>query len=241
MRIAIVSCKSKKQDYVCSADEMYSASPTYKTQREYFIKGYDDWYIMSSEYGIIHHTQIIEPYNRTLGVNGPNSSINNKIIGFNEGIIQQIENQIKWMNNQGWILDLHASNTYYKEISLNTKKLLNHIKQPMGPGAVQQRYLDAINMLDNEPLDVCNSIISKKNPNKQPEQDKWFYHNNYESFFGTSMKIVTKFKEQNLNSGAMYKVSLGQSSQSRGWVTDKSLLDKLYQTDKGQWRIKKEP
>jgi hypothetical protein len=237
-RIAIVSCKSRKQDYICSADEMYSPSPIYKTQREFCIKAYDEYYIISSEYGIISPQQIIKPYSRAIKISWINPSKKHFIGGYKEGIIDLIEEQINWMINKGWIIDFHTSKTYYDPLKENTKQKINYIKQPVGPGAIQQKYEEGIIMLDTHDLKTCNELLSLKSK-KSKESKQWWYHHNHKPYFGTSGTILSVFKSQNLNSGAMYKVSLKQSPHSRGWVIDKSLLDKLYQTDSGQWRIKK--
>lgn len=237
-RIAIISCKSKKQDYTCSADELYSPSPIYRAQKAYCIKGYDDYYIVSSEYGIIHPTQIVKPYNRAIKVSWVNPSDHHFIGGYKEGMIDLIHNQIKWMKDQGWSIDFHTSKTYFDPLSKETQQMLNYIKQPVGPGAIQQKYEGAYTLLDEESLKKCNEFISLKS-DKPKEAKKWFYHPLHEPHYGTSGTMLTAYKEQELNSGAMYKVSLGQSPQSRGWVIDESLLPLLYQTDSGQWRLKK--
>ena len=238
-RIAIVSCKSKKKDYTCSADEMYSPSPVYRAQKSFCIKGYDDYYIISSEYGIIHHTQIIKPYNRAIKVSWVNPSDHHFIGGYKEGMLDLIHNQIKWMKDQGWSVDFHTSRTYLDPLLPETKQKLNYIKQPVGPGAIQQKYEGAYTLLDRESLKKCNEFISLKS-DKPKEAKKWFFHPLHKSHYGTSGTMLSAYKEQELNSGAMYKVSLGQSPQSRGWVIDESLLPNLYQTESGQWRLRKQ-
>lgn len=240
-RVAIVSCKSTKQDYICSADEMYSPSPTYKAQREFFIKGYDDWYIMSSKYGIIHHKQIIEPYNNTVGKTGDHHKKENTIQEWDPSIIKNTQKQINWMvNKMEWEVDLHVSMNYYKPLSLETKSMCRHVSQPMGAGTPISKYISCVDMLDDKTnnFDEILEFISKR-PNKEPEQNQWWYHPNNPPFFGTSQKIATKYKSEGIQGGNTYNVAVGKVSQHKGWVTDKSLLNKLYQTDSGQWRLKK--
>jgi len=238
-RIAIVSCKSTKQDYTCSADEMYSVSPIYRIQREFFIKGYDDWYIMSSKYGIIHHTQIIEPYNNTVGVLSTYQKPENVIQGWDSSVINNIEKQLNWMvKHKSWEVDLHISMSYYKPLPKHIKEMCKHIRQPMGPGTPLKRYAEANNLLNTLPLDKILTHIPKR-PNKQPEQNQWWYHPNYKKFFGTSGNLAIQYKKDGIQAGNAYNVGLGKVSQHKGWVTDKSFLDKLYQTDSGQWRLKR--
>ena len=241
-RIAIVGCKSQKQNYTCSADEMYSPSPTYRTQREFFLKGYDDWYIMSSKYGLIHHKQIIKPYNNTVGKTGAHHKKENIIQGWDPQIIEDTNERIKWMvNTKGWEVDLHISMNYYKPLLKETKSICRHIPQPMGAGTPISKYLSCVDMLDDKSnsFDEILKFISKR-PDKDPEQDQWWYHPNNPPFFGTSAKIATKYKSEGIQAGNTYNVVVGKVTQHKGWVVDESLLPNLYQTDSGQWRIKKQ-
>lgn len=238
-RIAIISCKSRKQDYVCSADEMYSPSPIYKAQREFCIKGYDDYYIVSSEYGIISKDEIIEPYNRTIGESGNNMAQKNTVKGWETKTLSLIEEQLKWMVSKNWEVDYHTSLNYYNPLSEEVKKGINYIKQPMGAGKSKPQYEKATEMLDDFPLEECTKFISHRDP-KPAEEEQWFHHPNLPSFFGTSGKLARKYKrELPLNTGGLFRVAIGQFEHHKGWVIDKSLLDKLHQTDSGQWRLKK--
>ena len=238
-RIAIVSCKSRKQDYTCSADEMYSVSHLYKAQREFFIKGYDDWYIISSKYGIIHPTQIIEPYDITLGAHSSNMTKNQTINTWDDDILDKIEKQIEWMVKKGWEIDIHTSRVYYNPLSDKVKNSTKYIKQPRGVNTVKGIYNNATKMLDDDSLEKCLEFISEKKQTTTQDTPKWWYHRDSEDFFGTSGELKKLYPEQ-MNEGGILRVSIGQFPQHRGWVIDKSLLDKLYQTDSGQWRIKKQ-
>jgi len=239
-RIAIISCKRRKQDYTCSADEMYSPSPGYRSQKEFLIKGYDDYYIISSEYGIIHHSQIIEPYDRAIKIGWNNPAKDIYIGGYKEGLLEQIENQLQWMKSKGWEIDFHTSKTYFDPLLPETKQKLNYIKQPQGAGAIIPRYEEATNMLDTKPLEECLKSIGRKSE-KPVESKRWWYHQDYEPFYGTSGELWGNYKKQGIEfDGAnLRKVPMGGYKHSTGWVIDKYLLDKLYQTNSGQWRIKK--
>ena len=237
-RIAIVSCKSQKQDYPCSADEMYEMSHIYKAQREFMIKGYDEFYIVSSKYGIISPSQIIEPYNITLGISARNMKGINDVQGWDHKILNLIETQLNYMVNRGWTVDYHTSMNYYKPLSQDIKKKITHIKQPMGVNAVKPLYDKATHMLDTQSLEECLQFITYRDPNKPKESPRWFFHPSNPPFKGTTGELVTKYSE-NLNSGALYKLTVGDALQHKGWVVDESLLDNLYQTDSGQWRLKK--
>jgi len=239
-RIAIISCKSKKQDYTCSADEMYSPSFVYKTQREFCKKAYDDYYIISSKYGIIHPTQIIEPYDITLAMNTHSKSFKEvNIQSWDEKMLGLIDKQLNWMKSQGWEIDYHTSNIYYSLLPKETKAKVNYIKQPRGVGASKPLYDNAINMLDTHTLDKCLDSIINPPKTKNPEEPKWFYHPVFGEAFGKAHQIAKDYPESCIDEGNLHKVSVGKQPQARGWVRDKILLDKLYQTDSGQWRLKK--
>lgn len=236
-RIAIVSCKSRKQDYVCSADEMYSVSHLYKAQREFLIKGYDDYYIMSSEYGIISPNHIIKPYDRVVGtrLHQSNPDVKN---GWDPDTIYLIEEQINWMLKKGWAIDIHTSKAYYDPLSEETKKRINYVKQPHGINLIKPIYDEATDMLDTKSLDECLQFIGHKEDKSNKAPINW-YHPEHGLFYGTTWALYIKYKDQKLNNGNLDLVRTGINPQARGWVVDESLLDKLYQTDSGQWRLKK--
>ena len=55
--------------------------------------------------------------------------------------------------------------------------------------------------------------------------------------FGYTRGLVKQYSY--LDEGTVHKLSKGKIPHHKGWVIDKDLLNKLYQTEKGQWRIKK--
>ena len=241
MRIGIIGCKATKQNYACSVDEMYSKSPTYRAQSEFCKKAYDDYYVVSFITGVKHHTDIIEPYDApSLGRFGPNMSSKHKIVDkpYPENV-EMVNKQLAEMINKGWKIDYHTSQKPYSFIDKEIRDIINYIKQPMGAGASVPKYIEATKMLDTIPLKECLKFIPKRNP--QPaEEEQWFHHPNLPSFFGTSGKLARKYKrELPLNTGGLFRVAIGQFEHHKGWVIDKSLLDKLHQTDSGQWQIKR--
>lgn len=66
MRVALISCTSKKMDKLCKASEMYMPSPRFKLAYEYAKKNSDVVCIISAKYGLIDEYQLISPYNETL-------------------------------------------------------------------------------------------------------------------------------------------------------------------------------
>ena len=66
MRIALISCTSKKKRYKCKAAELYSESARFVLAYEYAKETCDEVYILSAKYGLISEYEVIEPYNETL-------------------------------------------------------------------------------------------------------------------------------------------------------------------------------
>lgn len=66
MKIALISCTSKKKTYKCKASELYSESPRFALAYNYAKKNSDKVYILSAKYGLVSDDEIIEPYNETL-------------------------------------------------------------------------------------------------------------------------------------------------------------------------------
>lgn len=65
-RIALISCTSIKEDYDCSAIELYSKSPSCRLAYAYAEIVADDIYILSAKYGLVSKDQVLAPYNDTL-------------------------------------------------------------------------------------------------------------------------------------------------------------------------------
>lgn len=236
-RVAIVNCKNNKQQYTCSADEMYSASHHYRAQRKFFLKAYDDYYIISSEYGIIHHSQIIKPYDRII-VNRQYMSEGDRKFGWEPETISLIKEQLQWMKKKGWEISFHTTKAYYDILSDDIRGYVNYIKQPHGMNLVPPRYGKAIEMLEDTPLEECLEFIGHREDKPKGGPVEW-YHPQYPSFFGTPWELTCKYKPQQLQDTNLTNVRKGTTNHHRGWVTDESLLPHLYQTDSGQWRIKK--
>jgi hypothetical protein len=66
-RYALISCTKLKKDYTCTANEMYLESQLFKKAVQYISQqDYDDWFILSAKYGLLHKDTVIEPYDITL-------------------------------------------------------------------------------------------------------------------------------------------------------------------------------
>lgn len=66
MRLGLVSCTKKKQNFKCKAAEMYMPSALFKGAYQYAVKTYDIVAILSAKYGLLMPEDEIEPYNVTL-------------------------------------------------------------------------------------------------------------------------------------------------------------------------------
>jgi len=238
-RIAIVSCKSKKQDYACSADEMYGKSHAYIAQRAFFTKAYDEYFIFSSEYGLTPPNQIIKPYNRIVGTRLHQKSSNIKH-GYEQSTIDLVVDQIEYLINKNCIVDFHTSKAYFDPLPKSTQEKVNYIKQPHGINLIKPRYEEAYTLLDNKPLEECLKFIGHKTPKPKNLPINW-YHPIHETFYGTAWQLYMKYKGiLKIHDAGLSHVRYGDNLQHRGWVIDKTHLDNMYQTDSGQWRIKKQ-
>jgi hypothetical protein len=63
--VGLVSCVSRKHAHAMEARNLYD-SPLFQKARAFVEKRCDTWYILSAKYGLLHPTQIIEPYEETL-------------------------------------------------------------------------------------------------------------------------------------------------------------------------------
>ena len=236
-RIAIVNCKAKKKDHQCIAEEMYSISFQFRAQIDFIKEYYDDYAILSTKYGIIFPTTLIEPYEISLAkgarLKDAKGLSDHELEKWSSSVISQITSLSKNYD----VVDLHISNQYLKPI----KKILelpnvNFIKQPVNPGLVKNRYVEVLEDLkQNNPVDLTK--IGEKRKSLDPEIERWWYHPDHESFFGFARHL--KKEHPIVDEGNATRVSRGLNPHTCGWVVDETLLDKLYKTDSGQWRLKK--
>lgn len=64
-RICLVSCVSKKANSKRKASELY-LSPLFKKAKDFALKDFDHWYILSAKYGLLNPGSIIKPYDTSL-------------------------------------------------------------------------------------------------------------------------------------------------------------------------------
>jgi len=244
MRIAIMGCKSMKQNYKCSADEMYSRSWIYRAQRDFIKQAYDEYYIMSSKYGIISPDTIIEPYNASLYDKMDIKQAEVYTEEEKQQYWEKINIQLNDLTNKGEI-HFHTSAVYINGLSKENRKKIKLIKQQRSFSINKQSYVKALE-LHNEGKTLEECILPITTFNQGQKRNKvWFYHNEYESFFG-SPRNMKKWAENMFNEyydeGDIGKIAYGYKKGYdiyKGWVCDKSLLDTIYKTKNGRWRRKK--
>ena len=181
-KLAIINCKSKKQNYKCVAEEMYNISFQFRHQTDFIKEYYDDYLILSSKYGLISPNKVID------------------------------------------LLPI-------KDILDNKTK---HVKQPVNPGLVKNRYVEALEIY-KDTGNVNVYTIGERRKSKDPELERWWYHKNYKPFFGFARHLRKKYPI--VDEGNASRVSRGLNFHTQGWVIKKEYLDQLNEKN-GKWRKK---
>jgi hypothetical protein len=65
--ICVVSCTAHKRERPMRAENLYCSDLFYKSRR-YAQANHDAWLILSAKYGLLHPSEIIEPYDVNLAV-----------------------------------------------------------------------------------------------------------------------------------------------------------------------------
>lgn len=217
MRIAIIGCKRQKQDYTCPADEMYEKAFTYRAQRDFIKQAYDDYYIFSSKYGIIHHTTTIEPYDITLQNRGTKYQVFRDSNPFNETFIY--DNVAEFIKKHAdKTIHFHTTLAYMSYVKPFVKSLsIKHIKQMQNTGMIKERYNEALEKWDGN-LDNALQIIQKPIP-RNPEVEKHWYHPELGEFYGKSYYLWKEFKDKQpkLDQAMLRKVGFGKLNHHKQW------------------------
>ena len=239
MRLAILGCSSSKQDYSCSAQEMYSKYIFKRIQLGFLKTAYDKVLILSGKYGVVELTEKIEPYEISFSYRKRVSTIRNIATPkykkeWGEKVIFQLKPYLETYSK----IDFHISNAYYDPIKIycDPNPNIYKVSQQINPGENKKRYLGALDYyFKYNKIDL--SIIETPTISKNPELEKYFYHQTHPPHLGYTRSLVKKYQE--LDEGTIHMLSKGKIPHHKGWVIDKSLLNQLYQTDSGQWRLKK--
>lgn len=236
-KIAVINCKAKKQKHACEAQEMYNVSFQFRSQIQFIEQYYDEYRILSSKYGLIKPTDVIEPYEISLAKGGRLKQQQTLTNSEQQTWTNKVKQQIKQLEQEFDEVDLHISNSYLKTIKELLNDKVKHIKQPINPGLVKLRYDEmSLNVINNESIDL--NKIGEKRQSKDPEQKKWWYHKEHNKVFGYARDLKKQHKD--VDEGNACRVSRGINKHTMGWVVDENVLKELEKTSKGKWRVKKQ-
>ena len=238
-KIGIILCSKSKQDYACSVREMYDCSISFKARRIFMDLAYDEWYVNTTlgtgVYRFVNPSTIIEPYGSWY-IEEARMMKGNVVT---EEMIDEWINKLKqqFPNRDDIQLDCHLGVKYYNRL----KEVFPHcryIKPQQNFTVTAWRYHDATEMLlAGSSLEECLEFIQKPYVMSRPkETEKHFYHSNGYKFYGKAWGLASKY---NIDNGSCYGLSMGTNDITYGWVTDETLVDYIYRTPKGQYRIPK--
>jgi len=169
VKIAILNCKGKKQDYTCSAEEMYSKSYMFSKQLEIVKKNYDKYYILSSKYGLVKPTTIIEPYDLTFESKSYEQRLTSMGRGYNntpkatkeykqEWAIKVVE-QIKQLNGN---VDMWIGMLYYNPIKKHLPANVRKVQVNSGKGVNKMKgMLTQMSTMDISVEEMINQGLVK--------------------------------------------------------------------------------
>lgn len=154
--LAVVNCKKSKQNYMCGAAEMYSASPMFRAMIAFIEKYYPAYVILSAKYGVVTPDQVIEPYSLMIKATGYAKN--------NEANVLTKEQRVEWtqkvLEHPIWTqykhIDFHLSKNYWELIAPHFTKQSNISLIPLPPniGFVIRHYKWLVEDLeDGTPID----------------------------------------------------------------------------------------
>ena len=234
-KVGVILCSKSKQDYTCSVREMYDCSISFKARRIFMDLAYDEWYVNTTSKGFMEPSMTIEPYDSWY-IEEARMMKGNVVT---EEMIDKWIDKLKqqFPNRDDIQLDCHLSMAYYNRL----KEIFPHcryIKPQQNFTITAWRYHDATEMLmTGSTLEECLDFIEAPYVMKRPkETEKWFYHSNGDKFYGKAWGLASKY---NIDNGSCYGLSMGTNDITYGWVTDESLIEHIYTTPAGQYRIPK--
>lgn len=64
--IALVAARARQRGVVCQAAEQFDPSPIFRRARDYCLRAYSEWYVLSTRHGLVNPSQVIGPGERPL-------------------------------------------------------------------------------------------------------------------------------------------------------------------------------
>jgi len=210
--IAILNCVNKKNPGRQQAQLMYYGM-TWDAKIAFIKQAYDEWYILSAKYGLIHPTTIIEPYNISFK---PDKRF------LKHGLTQELVDVKTWWlsvinasKSLGNEIHWHVGNDYFKPIEKSVQG--KRIKQMPNHSANTKKYKDALIMYnEGKSIEECVEYISKPLP-KNPESEHTWIHEVYGEWYGKSYYLWKQYPEQKLDQACLRKVGFGKANQHKQW------------------------
>ena len=238
MRAIIVTCRSKKHYFnnPTPAEDVYSAAYAFPPQRDFAKQAYDEYYIISTKYGLIEFTTPIEYYDQVVFTQGKG---HNKLK--TKGVWDKKQKQ-EWVNglkrdinslldrDEIERVDLHLTTSYWNAIKseFENNSKIKFVGQQRNSPLVKTKYEEALQEYNGTNLDKCLSIISTIS-GEEEEIPKAFYHPEDGQVFGKARDVWKQYPYVDL--GGLHRVSMNRANQHRGWVIDESYIDKLIKKD----------
>jgi hypothetical protein len=136
--LCIINCASIKKPFACEARQMYDDSPIFRAIRDYAQFNYDEYMILSSKYGILKPTDIIEPYGDVVMFNVMDGERrqNAKVLTVEEKRIwaKEVFNKVNWRSYNK--IDFYISLNYWEPLKEYFKDMpnVNRITMQSGLG-----------------------------------------------------------------------------------------------------------
>ena len=235
--LAVINCKKGKADSPKPAAELYN-SQTFNAMVKFITSYYDDYVILSALHGVVHPTDVLEPYSYTFKTNGYAGG--DKVDSSDIALWAQ-----KIIDHDVWgeydIVDFHVSYDYWFPIrhhfGKDTKSSL--IILPHNTGHVAKAYNNLAEKY-NAGDDVC--VYGYKD-NRQSTYNtsgvRNYHHPVHGSVACTANELAKRFGPLDVPTIVRIGACRWNSCwQHKGWVVDERLIPVLdFDTKRQMWYI----
>ncbi len=248
--LAVINCTSSKNKPepggTIAAEDMYSASPTFKVQREFVSEVYDNWCILSAGYGLIPPTQQIEMYDAILH---EVRQAEGRLITEEEklAIRKQVSKVLDKALEQYDAIHFHVGTIYWdtfvEKKYQNNPKIIQ-IKKQKNNSSTRSVYREGLEKYKNgdslnEVIKYLNTLKESEHHERESEQAGWWYHPIEDPVYGKSDDLALKHSLNNGNLFMHYHQDTVQSKHVKGWTNVLENLQLLKKTEDG-WRLRSE-
>ena len=233
MKLAIVNCAKRKQEYPCGPREMYWKSQLFRSQITFVESRYDNWILLSSEHGLVTQDTILEPYDAYLGSSGVVVTASTRrftIVEKRVWGIKVAQDLIQYQKEYDTI-DAYLSFAYVEhlpEISGIRFMKVNSGGAGLFRACHKWKEMAASNLSVEEHLaqgDLLSSFIKESKVASVWEEEmrakRWWYHPEFGSHYSDSVYEMTKYAKQfdPLIDGATFGMVIkGKARQHKGWT-----------------------